>query len=231
VSEDELEVLAYEPSPIGMFCLRRRPLPGEPGTLVTEITLDHQFLMSSHAADSERALARRAIEWHGGDALDVLVGGLGLGCTAHEALASARVARVLVVELLAPVADWLARGLLPLAGALRADPRFALARGDVYRRLAEPPARLHDLVLVDVDHSPDERLAEGDGSFYTEAGLAAARRHLAPGGVLGVWSYAESPAFEAALRRVFADVRVEPVRFENRAAGGTEVNWLFFARG
>jgi hypothetical protein len=48
--------------------------------------------------------------------------------------------------------------------------------------------------------------------------------------VLGVWSYAESPRFADALARVFADVRVERVRFVNRVFGEEETNVLFLAR-
>ena len=111
-----LEILAYEPTPLGLLCLRRREVPGAPGTSVTEITLDHEFLMSSLLTASEEALARRAVVRHAGDALDVLVGGLGLGYTAHAALGSARVARVEVVELL-PQA-WAGGRRLAVAGTL-----------------------------------------------------------------------------------------------------------------
>jgi spermidine synthase len=228
--DDTIDVIAYEPSPIGMIGLRRRAIPSEPGAFAIEITVDHQFLMSSENTASERALAARAIELHGGSALRVLVGGLGLGYTARAALDSERVAAVQVVELVAPVIDWLARDLFPLASALRADPRVAVRLGDVYAELAAPPAHRHDVIMIDVDHSPDERLGTSSAAFYTEAGLAAAKRHLAPGGVLAVWSYAESSPFADALAAVFAEVRVEPLTFENRVVGGAETNWLFLAR-
>ncbi len=113
----DFEVIAAEESPLGMVILRQRKLASEPGVLATEITFDHQFLMSSIVAVSERALSSLAIEWHGGDSLRVLVGGLGLGCTAHEAIASDRVSRVEVVELLRPVIDWMSNGLVPLSGS------------------------------------------------------------------------------------------------------------------
>jgi spermidine synthase len=225
-----LEILAYEESPIGMICLRRRELLSKPGTVVTEITLDHMLLMSSCNSASEEALSRRALELHAGVDLRVLVGGLGLGCTAHALLRSDRVAGVEVVEFLPQVIDWLDRGLVPLAGALRGDARFSVSEGDVYARLARPPERRNDLVLVDVDHSPDETLADGNGAFYTDAGLARAKQHLTPGGMLGVWSYAECPPFAAALRRVFCEVHVEAVTFDNRLVDEEETNWLFFAR-
>ncbi len=94
MSKSNLEILAYEPSPLGLLCLRRRELLSQPGTIVTEVTLDHEFLMSSLYTDSERALARMALQMHSGAELRVLVGGLGLGYTAREALQSQRVAQV-----------------------------------------------------------------------------------------------------------------------------------------
>ncbi len=227
--KSNLEILACEPSPLGLLCLRRRELLSRPGTIVTEVTLNHEFLMSSLYTDSEQALARIALEMHSGDRLNVLVGGLGLGYTAHESLLSNRVARVEVVELLPQVIDWLARGLVPLSSELRGEQRLVITQGDVYRRLAGPPSELLDLILIDVDHSPDDRLGEESVSFYTTQGLKAAKQHLATDGVLAVWSYAESSPFADALREVFEEVRVEPVTYDNRLVDEQPTDWLFFA--
>jgi spermidine synthase len=231
MSKLNLEILAYEESPLGLLCLRRRELLSQPGTIVTEVTLNHEFLMSSLYTDSEQALARMALEMHSGDDLQVLVGGLGLGYTAHEALLSDRVRQLEVVELLPQVIDWLERGLVPLSPELCGEPRMVVTEGDVYGRLAGPPGDLLDLILIDVDHSPQERLGEESISFYTEQGLLAARQHLATDGVLGVWSYAESSPFADALRTVFDHVRVEPVSHENRLIDEQQTDWLFFAHG
>jgi spermidine synthase len=213
-----------------MICLRQRELLSEPGTRVTEITLDHEFLMSSYSTASERALSNTALALHAGVDLRVLVGGLGLGYTAAAALASERVGRVDVVELIPQVIAWLEQGLVPLSETLRADARFSVREGDVYAQLAGPPAHTYDLILIDVDHSPDERLGTSSQGFYTEAGLEQVQRHLAPDGVLAVWSYTESSPFADALRRVFDDVRVETVRFQNELVGVEEDDCLFFAR-
>jgi spermidine synthase len=231
MSKPKLEILAYEMSPLGPLCLRRRELLSQPGTIVTEVTLNHEFLMSSLYTDSERALSEIALELHSGSQLEVLVGGLGLGYTAREALLSDRVTRLEVLELLPQVIDWLARGLVPLAEELGDDPRLLVSEGDVYRRLAGPPAELFDLILIDVDHSPDERLGDESVSFYTPEGLRAARQHLRDGGVLGVWSYAEDSPFADALREVFAEVRVEPVSHDNQLIDERRTDWLFFAQG
>lgn len=225
-----LEILAYEDTPLGPLCLRRRELLSSPGTVVTEVTLDHEFLMSSLYTDSERALARIALEMHEGAELDVLVGGLGLGYTARAALDSPRVARLEAVELLPQVVEWLEDGLVPLSSELEADERFTAVRGDIFARLAGPPSEAFDLILVDVDHAPDDPLGSASHGFYGEDGLRRARRHLAPGGVLGVWSYAESSDFSRALRSVFRRIRVESVTYFNALVDEERTDWLFFAR-
>jgi len=230
MDRSNLEILAYESSPIGMICLRRRVMPSDPDTVVTEITLDHEFLMSSHNTLSERTLSLRALDLHAGLELAVLVGGLGLGYTARELLTSDRVAHVEVVEYLPQVIGWLHQKLLPLADELQADARVAVAQGDVYARLADPAGPVYDLILIDVDHSPDEPLGDASAAFYTRKGLAQAREHLAPGGILGVWSYAESPRFAGTLREAFGNAVVEPLTFWNPVLEEEETNWLFFAR-
>lgn len=225
-----LEILADESTALGSLCLRRRELLSDPGTVVTEITLDHQLLMSSYYTASERALARVGLDLHSGAGLRVLIGGLGLGYTAREVLRSERVATVEVVELLPQVIDWLARGLVPLAPELNAEARLEVVPGDVYALLTAVPAgHPYDLILIDVDHSPDEKLHATSTGFYSAAGLELAKRHLAPGGVLGVWSYAESSPFADALKAVFRDVRLEEISYENAQDGGESSDWLFFA--
>ncbi len=232
-----IEFLAHEDTAIGTLILRRRALLSKPGTVVTEITLDHEFLMSSYITVSERALSRIALEMHTGGQLQVLVGGLGLGYTAWEVLQSSRVARAEVVEFSPAVIAWMKEGLVPLSSRLAAEPRMEIVEGDVFQRLALPPDPAgppFDLILIDVDHSPAEHLGEHlggarNGGFYTAEGLRAARRHLAPGGVLGVWSYAESSPFALALRDVFREVRIEPVTFMNDLIDEETTDWLFFA--
>ena len=158
-----------------------------------------------------------------------MVGGLGLGYTAQEALSSAVVTSVDVVEFLPQVIGWMRNGLVPLSDELNADSRVRIIEGDVYAMLAAPPQRQYDLILIDVDHSPDEPLAEANAFFYTEAGLECAKKHLTPGGLLGVWSYAASSPFATALRAVFPHGEFEPVTFDNELTGERESNWLFLA--
>ena len=93
------------------------------------------------------------------------------------------------------------------------------------------PNELFDVIMIDVDHSPDERLGDESVSFYTSDGLIAARQHMAEDGVLAVWSYAQSSPFVDALRSVFKQVRVEPVTYDNQLIDQQQTDWLFFASG
>ncbi len=87
----DFQVLAYEDTQLGILCLRRRRTLREPRRWVTEVTLNHEFLMSSLHTHSEEALARLAIQRVSSENLQVLVGGLGLGYMAAAALDSSRV--------------------------------------------------------------------------------------------------------------------------------------------
>lgn len=229
MATSNLEILAYEPTALGDLCLRRRELLSRPGTVITEITLDHELLMSSYHTASERALAEQALVRHAGTDVSVLVGGLGLGYTANEALRSDRVGRVDVVEYLPEVIGFMQRGLVPLSQALLADPRLAVREGDVYATLGAEGEERWDIVLIDVDHSPDERLGSGNASFYTRSGLERAKQHLQPSGILGVWSYAESSPFVDAMRATFTAVDAIPVSYVNDLIDEEHTDWLFVA--
>ena len=226
-----LEILAYEATSLGMLCLRRRKLLSEPGTVVTEVTLNHEFLMSSYNTASERVLAQQALEMVKGRDMQVMVGGLGLGYTAAEVLACDRVERVEVVEYLPQVIAWLDQGLIPLADSLKADMRLVVSHGDAYKCLTERPHKKYDVILIDIDHSPNDQLDGANDFFYTEEGLEGTRKHLAKEGVLGVWSYAESSSFVDTLRNVFGEVLIKPVTITNTFVNDTSItDWLFFAR-
>ncbi|MDB4777854.1 spermidine synthase [bacterium] len=230
MSKPNIEFLAYEETPLGTICLRRRELLSQPGVIVTEVTLNHEFLMSSLYTDSEQELSRIAIEMHGGDQLRVMVAGLGLGYSAFEALKSEQVEHVEVIELLPQVIGWMKDGLIPLSPQLSDNPRLSVTPADAYAKLASVPETKYDLILIDIDHSPDDRLGAGDNiKFYSSEGLSYAKKHLQPGGVLGVWSYAENSPFADALRESFNTVRVEPVTHQNELIHEEHTDWLFFA--
>lgn len=230
MSPSNLEILAYEETALGPLCLRRRRLLSRPDTVVTEVTLDHEFLMSSLYTASETALATLALDMHGNSGLRVLVGGLGLGYTAHAALQSGKVEDLVVLELFAEVVAWMNDGLLPLSRQLPADPRLTMRVADFFQVMRTAAAEPFDAILVDIDHAPDQLLDEDSAAFYRNEGLRAVRAHLAPGGVLAVWSSAECPAFLDELRTVFDEVRAEPVSFVNHLVDEEITDWIFLAR-
>jgi spermidine synthase len=228
VTPPNLEILAYEDSSLGPLCLRRRELLSEPGTMVTEVTLNHEFLMSSYNTDSERAISNQSIEIHGGGQLKTLVGGFGLGYTAWELLRHANVATVEVIEYLPQVLDWLQAELIPLAPELKHAEHLQLTSGDIYQRLLSEPGEKYDLIVIDVDHSPSDQLGEEEHDFYTTKGLAAAKQHLSNSGVLAVWSYAESSEFSKALEKTFETIHLQPIKTFNSLVNQEQTDWLFF---
>lgn len=231
------EELDYRPTPIGAVSLRRRRLP-ETEIDVFEIKLGEEFLMSSLFTASEIALARLGIAATPGDALDVAVGGLGLGYTAEAVLEEARVGSLVVVEMLEPVIDWHRAGLLPLGPRLTGDRRCRFVQGDFFAMAASgagldpaAPGRRFDAILVDIDHSPDALLDERSAGFYRNEGLVALAAHLKPGGVFGLWSNDKpDPRFTQRLSGVFAQARAEPVTFHNPLQDKPFTQTVYLAR-
>jgi len=229
-----IEILAYEETPLGILCLRRRELVSKPGTMVTEVTLNHEFLMSSYLNESERSLTQRGLQLVSNqsdrDGLRVLVGGLGLGYTAAQALSSEQVQTVEVIEFLPQVIQWTRDNLIPLSPQLNSDPRLKITHDDVYAKLTGPTTDRFDLIAIDVDHSPEDVLGEQSHGFYTQRGLSKVAEHLNPDGVLGIWSYAEDTPLLEKMRAVFCDVAVEQVTAWNDLINEEMTDWLFYGR-
>lgn len=221
------EVIDWVDTPIGTISLRRREVPtGE----VTEVMIDNELLMSSLNTISERALATCALGLHPeGKDLRVLVGGLGLGYTAQQALKDPRVGHVRVVDRLPTVIGWLRDGKVPLSRELTADPRVEIVEGDVYAELLGPGTEEYDLVLVDVDHAPGSPLDPASEPFYTWQGQRQVIEHLAPGGVLGVWSAEDDRWFADALAEVWPFSAREHIRWnDEHISNGEEIHEVIF---
>jgi len=226
-----IEILAYDETPLGVLCLRRRRRLAEPHEWVTEVTLNHEFLMSSLHTDSERALATLALDELTGSRLRVLVGGLGLGYTAAAALANERVQHVEVVEFLPEVIAWTRQAMIPLGPELQANEKLLITQGDVYQRLLQPPeSERFDAILIDVDHSPEDTLTAHTNAFYSVTGLECAKEHIAPGGILALWSYDEATPLLEAMRTVFAHTTVHPITYWNEHVQEAFTDWLYIAR-
>ncbi|MCO4773980.1 MAG: spermidine synthase [Deltaproteobacteria bacterium] len=228
----DLDVLESSDSPLGTIYLGRRRVASQPDW-VYEIWVSGHILMSSLNNVSERQLSTTALKLHEGTGpLRVLVGGLGLGYTAEAALVDAGVAKLRVVEKMDFVIDWMKGGLLPLSAEFADDDRLEIVQGDIYEDLLGAPSELYDLILVDVDHAPDFRLDDGIGRFYTAEGQKLVAQHLAPGGVLAVWSAWDNAPFAELLGATYARSCREEVRWDDvEAEGRSFSNMLFFASG
>ena len=231
------EELDYQRTPMGELILRRRLVPTLDNLEIFEVKLGEAFLMSSlfHAAEDALAhLALAELDRAGAGALDVVVGGLGLGYTAAAALTHASVRSLLVVDVLEPVIGWHRRGLVPLGPTLTADPRCRLHHGDFFALAAgaggfDAGRRFH-AVLLDIDHTPDFVLHPSHSAFYTPEGLRALARHLQPDGLFALWSNdPPDAAFTALLETVFADVQAQLVTFPTPLTGATSSNTVYLA--
>jgi spermidine synthase len=224
------EELDWRATPIGEVSLRRRIEPSLQRE-VYEVKLGDEYLMSSLFTVAEEELATLALAQLGGNELDVIVGGLGLGYTAQSVLADPRVRSLEVVEALEAVIDWHQRGLLPLSGGLTSDARCRLVHGDFFARVAAGDlSRCHALV-VDIDHSPRHVLHPSHAPFYEAAGLRQVLDLLHPDGVFALWS--DDPpddAFLTVMREVFVSAEAQVVRFANPLTGGESANSVYVAK-
>lgn len=230
-----IQELAYHLTPLGPLSLRRRVEPRLGDLVVFEVKLGDEFLMASHFIEGERQVSILGLDRAAGDALDVVVGGLGLGYTAAAALENARVGRLLVIELFDEVISWHNDHLVPAGEILTADERCELRQGDFFALArtgldANDPARRFDAVLVDIDHTPEHFLDSRNESFYGDEGLRALRDQLKPGGVFALWS--DAPAdevFTARLKTVFGDAKGVDVKFPNPYTNSTSLNSVYIA--
>jgi spermidine synthase len=116
------------------------------------------------------------------------------------------------------------------------DDRCELRRGDFFELTRtgfdiNEPGRKFDAVLLDIDHSPEHLLDEGNESFYTSEGLGPIRDQLRPGGVFALWS--DDPAsdvFTDRLGDVFGSATAYNIEFPNRYSNSMSINSVYVAR-
>ena len=226
--EPPVEV-AHARSPRGEVVLRRRPgHPGTPGrpAHVLELRANGVFVMDTAETRTEAALARAALA-EVASPRRVLVGGLGLGFTVHEVLADHRVGHVTVAEVEGTLVRWFRDGTVPHGPAYLADRRLAVSVADVRQVVTEASPASYDLILLDVDNGPDFLVFPENARLYQVPFLRVARRALRPGGLLAVWSSAESERLTRAMRQTFGECETSyvPVTLQ----GTDDSYWLYSA--
>jgi spermidine synthase len=185
----------------GELVLRRGPAG-------LEIVAGGVFLVSAVNAASSRAVVGSAWQYVGGGALDVLIGGLGIGDALDEALACERVASVAVAELEPVVVRWFREhggGLARRVEAAERVGRALIVTADVADVLDQSEGSW-DVVALDTDNGPGWLVRGENARLYASSGLRRVRAALRPGGVTVFWSPERYPAFEGDLRDVFDDV-------------------------
>ncbi len=231
----DIQELGFEKTSLGELTLRRRTEPLLRDREVFEVKLGEEYLMSSLFTESERQLATLGLAPLEGE-LDVVIGGLGLGYTAVEALKTERVSRLLVIDLFQAVIDWHQAGLVPNGEVITKDARCELRQGDFFELArtgfdAAKPGRKFDAVLLDIDHSPEHFLDQNNRSLYTAEGLGSIKKQLKPTATFALWS--NDPAsedFTAHLRSVFTTATAHNVEFPNPYTNSTSVNSVYVAQ-
>ena len=233
--EMNIQELGYQSTPLGDLTLRRRLEPLLQNQEVFEVKLGEEYLMSSLFTESERQLATLGLAPLEG-ALDVVVGGLGLGYTAAEVLKDKMVSRLLVIDLFQPVIDWHQAGLVPLGRVITGDSRCELRQGDFFQLArtsfdANASERKFNAILLDIDHSPEHFLNQTNESLYTSEGLTSIRNQIKPGGVFALWSNdPASEVFTEHLRAVFGTATAHNIEFPNPYTGSISLNSVYLAQ-
>ncbi len=226
------EQLDFQPTPIGDLMLRRRRMPLFGDTDIYEVKLAEDFLMTSLFHEAESQLAILGLAAMDQENLDVVVGGLGLGYTAVEALKDDRVASLVVVDFLEAVIGWHQSELVPLGKILNEDERCRLMHADFFALMHNPPEKQVDAILLDIDHTPTNVLNQTNTHFYTAEGLAEMALHLKPGGVFAMWADgAPDETFRAHLATVFTSAEAHTIEFDNPITGGSSVGAVYVAQG
>ncbi len=234
------EELDFESTPLGEISLRRRTEPRLDNTLIYEVKLGDEFLMSSLFVEAEEQLTKlalAALEANGyKDGLNIVVGGLGLGYTALTALNDDRVTELRTIDVMAAVIRWHQQGILPIGDVLARDAKSTLIHGDFFAVATDDqPGLLDDRpvhgIFLDIDHSPSHWLNDVNSSFYSPASLAKMKAKILPNGVFGLWSNElPDPNFTELLNSVFAHTDEHVVRFPNPYSGSESINSVYICR-
>ena len=184
------------------------------------IVMGHNELMSTRMRGSEEALATMTLDrLQGRTAPNLLIGGYGMGFTLRAALARlGPQGRVTVAELVPEIIEWARGPMAEVAAGCLNDPRVRLVMDDVGDAILLAPEPF-DAILLDVDNGPDGLVRAENNRLYSKSGLHNARKALAPGGVLAIWSAARDDKFVRRLESVGFTVDEVEVRARYDAQG------------
>src|SRR5690606_32167458 len=108
--------------------------------------------------------------------------------------------------------------------------RCELVEADFFEVVREGRCPVVDVMLVDIDHSPQHLLSPDHGDFYEVPGLLAAADAISDVGVFALWS--DDPPEGRMLDHLltaFARARAEEFGFDNPITGGTSSCTVYVA--
>jgi len=233
------EELDFQSTPIGDLMLRRRRTPMYGDFDIYEVKLGDDYLMTNLFNEAEIQLAKLGLAELDRDKLDVVVGGLGLGHTAVSALEDERISSLVVVEYLDAVIGWHKQELVPMGKSLNDDSRCRIIQADFFEMTRDveksydpdEPAKKHDAILLDIDHTPTNVLNQTNTHFYTEEGLLEMKQHLKPDGVFALWADgAPEESFTKHLAKVFNSAVSHTIQFPNAITDVPSVGAVYVAK-
>ncbi len=195
------------------------------------IALERTDLMNTRMSGSEEALATMTVDRLGAQgarvkALNILIGGYGMGFTLRAALGVLGADDSLTVaELLPEIIEWARGPMVDVTAGCLDDPRVMLVMEDV-GVMIEGARGGYDAILLDVDNGPESLVMRENELLYSRRGLKQAWTALAPGGILAVWSAFKDPAFTKQLRETGFKVDEVTVRARSNGKGARHVIWF-----
>ncbi len=130
----------------------------------------------------------------------VLIGGLGLGFTLKRTLELVgKPAIVEVAELMPTLIEWNRTFLVEHNGPLLEDPRTLITQGDLFDTINSKRKGSYDVLLLDIDNTPDDLIRSGNDRLYSPSFLAKIREILTPDGCVAYWLSEPAPQFKRRL--------------------------------
>jgi spermidine synthase len=156
-------------------------------------------------------------------AIDILLGGLGLGDTLQQILSFEGLRNVTVIEPDEIVLKW-DRKHLKIDTSLD-DARTELVVGNFMQYVEAAPTSYHG-IGIDLDLGPTQILREESRRVYSMSSLRSLASRLRSDGVLVIRSTEEDRAYRRALDEVFSEVGVREVEHTNII--GNSVTGVFY---
>lgn len=194
---NEAEVIERSRTARGELVLQRR---GKDFEIISNGT----FLMATYNGESERRLVQAVLNTVQSPR-SVLIGGLGVGFSLHEALQYEGVTQVDVFEIEPKIVEWNRERLGDIARRSIEDRRTRIRVGDfvdwLYHALDTIDA--YDAICVDIDNGSDWTVHDSNAGLYSGAGLVRLSSLLRPGGAISFWNARRDLVFEQLLHAYF----------------------------